>query len=159
MIYVERKTHASVGSLTYVVPSFGGGGSSVDILRSSEIEGPTTEQRALTREERKMVRSLLFGLLVAVAAAKDLETITNKVYFDVTIGGSPAGRIVMGLFGETVPKTAENFRALTTCEKGLGKSGKALCYKDSKFHRIIPQFMLQGGDFTHGTGTGTSHSH
>ena len=106
-----------------------------------------------------MVRSLLFGLLVAVAAAKDLETITNKVYFDVTIGGSPAGRIVMGLFGETVPKTAENFRALTTCEKGLGKSGKALCYKDSKFHRIIPQFMLQGGDFTHGTGTGTSHSH
>mmetsp|Transcript_22536 Transcript_22536/g.89484 ORF Transcript_22536/g.89484 Transcript_22536/m.89484 type:complete len:171 (-) Transcript_22536:196-708(-) len=60
----------------------------------------------------------------------------------------------MGLFGDTVPKTTENFRALATCEQGMGKSGKPLCYKNSKFHRIIPQFMLQGGDFTHGTGTG-----
>lgn len=96
--------------------------------------------------------------LVAAALARgatgDLETITHKVYFDVEIDGAPAGRITMGLFGETVPKTVENFRALSTCEKGTGKSGKALCYKDSVFHRVIPQFMLQGGDFTHGTGTG-----
>ncbi|KAJ1447530.1 cyclophilin-like domain-containing protein [Pelagophyceae sp. CCMP2097] len=98
-------------------------------------------------------------LLAAAVSAKkstaaSLEKVTSKVFFDVSIDGVPAGRIVMGLFGETVPQTAENFRALATCEKGVGKSGKELCYQGSKFHRVIPDFMLQGGDFTHGTGTG-----
>merc|ERR1712233_240584 len=76
------------------------------------------------------------------------------VFFDISIGGANAGRIVMELFADTTPKTAENFRALCTGEKGTGRPGKPLHYKGSTFHRIIPQFMCQGGDFTRGNGTG-----
>lgn len=82
-------------------------------------------------------------------------TSTNPlVFFDITIDGAPAGRLVFELFSDVVPKTVENFRALCTGEKGLGGSGKPLSYKGSTFHRIIPDFMCQGGDFTAGNGTG-----
>eukprot|EP00005_Dracoamoeba_jomungandri_P005070 CAMPEP_0174258592 /NCGR_PEP_ID=MMETSP0439-20130205/7564_1 /TAXON_ID=0 /ORGANISM="Stereomyxa ramosa, Strain Chinc5" /LENGTH=169 /DNA_ID=CAMNT_0015342163 /DNA_START=43 /DNA_END=552 /DNA_ORIENTATION=+ len=78
----------------------------------------------------------------------------TQVFFDITIGGAPAGRIVMDLFTNETPKTCENFRALCTGEKGTGRSGKPLHYKGSAFHRIIPGFMCQGGDFTRGDGRG-----
>ncbi|KAJ1485357.1 briggsae CBR-CYN-3 protein [Baffinella frigidus] len=78
----------------------------------------------------------------------------NKVFFDISVGGAAKGRVVMELYNDLVPKTAENFRALCTGEKGMGKQGKPLHYKGSKFHRVIPEFMCQGGDFTRGDGRG-----
>jgi peptidylprolyl isomerase len=89
---------------------------------------------------------------------RDSDHVTSKdnprVFFDIEVDGKKAGRIQMELFKTINPKTAENFRALCTGEKGVGKSGKPLHYKGSVFHRIIPGFMCQGGDFTNGNGTG-----
>ncbi len=89
----------------------------------------------------------LFLVGVLAMPEKAAAAANPKVFFDVSIGDEKAERIVMELFADVVPKTAENFRQLATHEKGFG-------FKGSIFHRIIPQFMLQGGDITNSDGTG-----
>ncbi|CAI7595890.1 unnamed protein product [Penicillium pancosmium] len=78
----------------------------------------------------------------------------SRVFFDIEVGGVKAGRVAFELFDDVVPKTADNFRSLCTGEKGVGQQGKPLTYKGSIFHRVIKQFMIQGGDFTAFNGTG-----
>lgn len=114
-----------------------------------------------------MLKSWMAGLALMVMSVSALadapaktatpakkDEVTHRVFFDVGIDGQPAGRIVLGLFGNAAPKTVENFRALATGEKGKSASGATLHYKGSPFHRVIPGFMLQGGDITAGNGTG-----
>ena len=87
-------------------------------------------------------------------APKDAP-VSHTVYMDVRLGSERrVHRVVIGLFGEIVPKTAENFRQLCTGESVNAKSGRALTYQGSPFHRVIPGFMCQGGDITNGNGTG-----
>lgn len=77
-----------------------------------------------------------------------------KVYLDIKIGDESAGRIEIELRSDVVPRTCENFRCLCTGEKGIGQQGKWLCYRGCRFHRIIPGFVAQGGDFINGNGSG-----
>ena len=77
-----------------------------------------------------------------------------RVFFDITISGTSIGRLTFELYIDKTARTAENFRALCTGEKGDGKTGKPLHYKGSNFHRIMPEFMAQGGDITTGDGNG-----
>jgi peptidyl-prolyl isomerase F (cyclophilin D) len=96
-------------------------------------------------------RDFILSSAATIAASQTVlgadEKELPRCFFDVTADGEPLGRVVIELRSDVVPRTAENFRALCTGEKGYG-------YKGCPFHRIIPQFMCQGGDFTRHNGTG-----
>jgi peptidylprolyl isomerase len=87
----------------------------------------------------------------AATQTPTIDEVTQKCFFEIKINDKPAGKIVFGLFGKTTPKTVENF--MTICKEDP-KKDKSLTYKGSPFHRVIPGFMLQGGDITAGDGTG-----
>ena len=107
---------------------------------------PTRRQLSTGVAALVTVSALAATTSPSALAAADL-TMTTKVFFDVAADGEDLGRIIMGLYGNAVPKTVANFEQLSTGEPGFG-------YKGCNFHRIIPQFVLQGGDFTKGNGTG-----
>ncbi|KAH3675837.1 hypothetical protein WICMUC_002483 [Wickerhamomyces mucosus] len=95
-----------------------------------------------------IVAAIFFFLTKPISATVEDPEITHRVYFDISQGDEFLGRVVFGLYGNVVPKTAENFRQLTVSED------PSFGYINTIFHRVIPQFMIQGGDFTDRNGRG-----
>lgn len=95
---------------------------------------------------------MLGNCAVSCGSCRSTVTVTDKVYFDITIGGDPIGRIVFGLMGDIAPLTVRNFKLLS--EGYVNEDGVRLWYKGSPFHRVIKDFMIQGGDIVQGNGLG-----
>ncbi|TXG46408.1 hypothetical protein EZV62_028090 [Acer yangbiense] len=132
----------------------------VEEVEMTEVEKAEVEmgERRLRVEAKKADDKDDTGIVVGKEGGLDnvVDTVMGnpRVFFDLSIDGIPVGRIVMELFADSTPITAENFRALCTGEKGIGTVGKPLHYKGSTFHRVIPGYMVHGGDITQGNGTG-----
>jgi len=116
------------------------------LCRSAIFITSTASSSAATTKGRSVILNS-FKVFPQIREYSKKAKMTQRVFFDMTADGSPVGRITIELRADVTPKTAENFRALCTGEKGFG-------YKGSVFHRVIPNFMCQGGDFTAGNGTG-----
>ena len=110
-----------------------------------------------------MMNRLISGLLLAAGVCSHSDhgfdghtigVVTDKVFFDVHIDEKPVGRIVFGLFGNDLPRTVDNFTTIADGKAGVGKLGAEMDYAGTTFHRVIPGFMAQGGDFSAGDGTG-----
>jgi len=140
-----------------------------DLMAAYEIDNKNKDVRkALAKlkvalaEAKKKEKAAFGGLFGKVSMYDDKEGVlipnakgdNPHVYFDIQQGEEQIGRVIMQLYMDITPKTAENFKALCTGEKGPGTKGKFLHYKGCAFHRVIKDFMIQGGDFTNGDGTG-----
>mmetsp|Transcript_2324 Transcript_2324/g.3296 ORF Transcript_2324/g.3296 Transcript_2324/m.3296 type:complete len:415 (+) Transcript_2324:277-1521(+) len=136
----------------------------LEILKIDETNIAAKKELFLIKEAvkaaKKKEKATFGGLFGKVSMYDDKEGLIvptgscPKVFFDIKIGDENAGKIIMELWSHTTPKTAENFRALCTGEKGKASTGQPLHYKGCTFHRVIKNFMIQGGDFTLGNGMG-----
>jgi len=131
----------------------GASGGGFDIKKMAPVIGMVLIVLVFAYQKLTEPDNTVRGPLVPLEEASG-DPANPRIFFDIEIGGKAAGRIEMELFAKVAPRTAENFRALATGEKGVGSNGKKLHFKDSSFHRVIPGFMCQGGDFTHGNGRG-----
>mmetsp|Transcript_28022 Transcript_28022/g.32105 ORF Transcript_28022/g.32105 Transcript_28022/m.32105 type:complete len:486 (+) Transcript_28022:75-1532(+) len=141
----------------------------VDLMAAYEIDNKNKDVRKslaklkeLYADAKKKEKAAFGGLFGKVSMYDDKQGVlipnadgnNPHVFFDITQGDESVGRVIMQLYKDITPKTAENFRALCTGEKGIGNKGKPLHFKGCIFHRVIKDFMIQGGDFTNGDGTG-----
>jgi cyclophilin family peptidyl-prolyl cis-trans isomerase len=113
-----------------------------------------SDQRFVEINIEKAAQEEWLQILESDTSASAAAAVTTHVFMDLEEDGKPIGMVTLGLFGDAAPRTVENFRSLSTGEKGSTADGTPLHYKGSSFHRIIPGFMIQGGDFTFGDGTG-----